>query len=571
MKKIIYTVMAFMTLGLSSCSDFLDETNRNSITSDVLYSTPDGYENLVNACYAYSRTFYGKADGCAFTEMGTDCYTGGGNSAGNVKAMAFYSNDLQGSYPLMQYMWDNLYNGLNCCNAAIARADKAGLDEATKRQRLGEVHFLRALYLHLITEIWGNVVLYTDEKQNVETVAKPSTTEQFYTQIFKDIDESISLLDGGAEKNNGRVTQMAAKALKARFCLYRKMYSEAASLAEDIIEHSGLSLYDKFTDTFSMANSKGQGNKEAIWWVDYNTDATLMKTFAENKITSPTLGDRSGNQSPLFSAMSYWMVSGCGVWVTPDTHAPWVQCMPTLSFLHKFNENIDQRYDGTFKGVWLVNSTSSNYSADYGPSYGASAPLQVGDTAFVVSKYVYTPEQRAQHHYRIFDANDVYDKETGKSYGTRDYFISTYKFHDNTNPTGWEYYSGRDFFVIRLAEMYLIAAEAEMMQGQKVKATTLINALRSKRAIPGHEAEMQISENDLDIDFILDERARELAQEEQRFFDLKRTGKLVERIKKYNPDAADVIKEWHQLRPVPQEELDAITNKNEFLQNEGYN
>ncbi len=571
MKKIIYSVMALLTLGTSSCSDFLEETNRNSVTSDVLYSTPDGYNSLVNACYAYSRAFYGKADGCAFTEMGTDCYTGGGNSAGNVKAMAFYSNDLQGSYPLMQYMWDNLYNGLNCCNTAIARADNAGLDDKTKRQLLGEVHFLRALYLHLITEIWGNVVLYTDEKQSVETTAKASTTEEFYTQIFKDLDESISLLEGSADKNNGRVTQLAAKALKARFCLYRNRYAEAAQLAEEIIGNSSLSFYDTFTETFSMDNSKGQNNKEAIWWIDYNTDATLMNTFAENKITSPTLGTRSGNQSPLFSAMSYWMVSGCGVWVTPDTHAPWVQCMPTLSFLHKFNEKIDQRYDGTFKGVWLVNSTSSNYDKNYGPSYGAAGPLEVGDTAFVVSKYAYTDAERAQHHYRIFDANDVYEKETGKSYGTRDYFISTYKFHDNTNPTGWEYYSGRDFFVLRLAEMYLIAAEAEMMQGQKAKAVTLINTLRTKRAIPGHEEEMKISESDLDIDFILDERGRELAQEEQRFFDLKRTGKLVERIKKYNPDAADVIKSWHQLRPIPQEELDAITNKQDFKQNEGYN
>lgn len=571
MKKIIYSVMALLTLGMSSCSDFLEETNRNSVTGDVLYSTPDGYNSLVNACYAYSRAFYGKADGCAFTEMGTDCYTGGGNSAGNVKAMAFYSNDLQGSYPLMQYMWDNLYNGLNCCNTAIARADNAGLDDKTKRQLLGEVHFLRALYLHLITEIWGNVVLYTDEKQSVETTAKASTTEEFYTQIFKDLDESISLLEGSADKNNGRVTQLAAKALKARFCLYRNRYAEAAQLAEEIIGNSSLSFYDTFTETFSMDNSKGQNNKEAIWWIDYNTDATLMNTFAENKITSPTLGTRSGNQSPLFSAMSYWMVSGCGVWVTPDTHAPWVQCMPTLSFLHKFNEKIDQRYDGTFKGVWLVNSTSSNYDKNYGPSYGAAGPLEVGDTAFVVSKYAYTDAERAQHHYRIFDANDVYEKETGKSYGTRDYFISTYKFHDNTNPTGWEYYSGRDFFVLRLAEMYLIAAEAEMMQGQKAKAVKLINTLRTKRAIPGHEEEMKISESDLDIDFILDERGRELAQEEQRFFDLKRTGKLVERIKKYNPDAADVIKSWHQLRPIPQEELDAITNKQDFKQNEGYN
>ena len=58
--------------------------------------------------------------------------------------------------------------------------------------------------------------------------------------------------------------------------------------------------------------------------------------------------------------------------------------------------------------------------------------------------------------------------------------------------------------------------------------------------------------------------------EQQRFFDLKRTGKFVERIKKMNPDVADVIQSYHQLRPIPQSEIDALTNKSEFKQNEGY-
>lgn len=71
--------------------------------------------------------------------------------------------------------------------------------------------------------------------------------------------------------------------------------------------------------------------------------------------------------------------------------------------------------------------------------------------------------------------------------------------------------------------------------------------------------------------FILDERARELGGEQQRWFDLKRTGKLLERVKAYNPDAKVNIKEHHLLRPIPQTQLDAIINKEEFGQNAGYN
>lgn len=75
----------------------------------------------------------------------------------------------------------------------------------------------------------------------------------------------------------------------------------------------------------------------------------------------------------------------------------------------------------------------------------------------------------------------------------------------------------------------------------------------------------------LTLDFILDERARELGGEQQRWFDLKRTNKLLERVKAYNPDAKANIKEHHLLRPVPQTQLDAIINKEDFKQNAGYN
>ena len=88
----------------------------------------------------------------------------------------------------------------------------------------------------------------------------------------------------------------------------------------------------------------------------------------------------------------------------------------------------------------------------------------------------------------------------------------------------------------------------------------------------GYEEDMCVNLSQIqDIDFILDERARELAGEQLRWFDLKRFGKeqFVKRIKKCNPNAANVD-EHHWVRPFPQTFLDAIENKTEFTQNTGY-
>jgi starch-binding outer membrane protein, SusD/RagB family len=264
-----------------------------------------------------------------------------------------------------------------------------------------------------------------------------------------------------------------------------------------------------------------------------------------------------GNHSTMFSSMVYWAFPG--MWVGPSVNSPNVQNLPTLAFLNMFDETIDQRYDVTFRTAWYANDATK---------LGTSG-LLVGDTAVVTTKYVVPQNVRNSKKYKFVDRNDVYDANEVPT-GTRQYFVSLYKFQDPTRVTGWEKESKRDAFVLRISEMYLIVAEADMLLNKTDEAVSYINIVREKRAIAGKEEQMKITSADLNIDFILDERAREFAGEELRWFDLKRTGKLIERIKKYNPDAAPNIQEFHLLRPFPQSELDAITNKDEFKQNPGY-
>lgn len=148
------------------------------------------------------------------------------------------------------------------------------------------------------------------------------------------------------------------------------------------------------------------------------------------------------------------------------------------------------------------------------------------------------------------------------------------KFLDNVyNPTYPTHdISNRDAMVLRLAEMYLIKAEAELGTGAPNSALATINQLRAVRAIPGKDNSIS---GPVDIDTILDERAIELCGEQQRWFDLKRTKKLVDRVTKYNKQASANIREFHYYRPIPQTQMSAVTNLSTspgtgFWQNQGY-
>ena len=116
--------------------------------------------------------------------------------------------------------------------------------------------------------------------------------------------------------------------------------------------------------------------------------------------------------------------------------------------------------------------------------------------------------------------------------------------------------SYRDIMVLRLAEMYLIKAEAELATGGNALAT--INELRKARAISGKDNTIS---GTVDIETILKERALELCGEYQRWFDLKRTHTLISHVKAYNAQASGNIDVKHYYRPIPLNELEAVTNR----------
>ena len=133
-----------------------------------------------------------------------------------------------------------------------------------------------------------------------------------------------------------------------------------------------------------------------------------------------------------------------------------------------------------------------------------------------------------------------------------------------------------DVPVMRYAEMPLIAAEAQIGLGNAQNAAQIINSeIRNQRVVKeGHSlSEAQVSASQMTVEWILDERARELCGEWLRWFDLKRTHKLVDYIRQHNPayDGNDVVDEHNYLWPIPNTYLDKLQNAEEFGQNPGYN
>jgi hypothetical protein len=125
--------------------------------------------------------------------------------------------------------------------------------------------------------------------------------------------------------------------------------------------------------------------------------------------------------------------------------------------------------------------------------------------------------------------------------------------------------------VYRLGEVYLLAAEADVGLGNTAEAAQMVNVLRVRAASPAHKADNNVTVAQMTLDFIMDERERELAGEFNRWYDMARPGPtyMVDRVKRYNPHAVNIAAK-HWLRPIPQSQIDGVINGPKYPQNPGY-
>jgi hypothetical protein len=565
-KSISKYLLALCIFTASSCKkDFLDEYNPTGLTAENAITTPAGMESLVNATYAYTRAWYGKEEGYTLTEMGTDLWYPG---VDNRRADLMNYNNLQGSEAglastevMLERLWQRSYQAVNLCNGGIANMRNSGLPINLQTTREAELRFLRAFFYWHIVEQWGGVHLTTEASKTAITTANRSSVDDFYQLIFEDLAIAVANLPATTTEY-GRVTKPAAEAFLARMYLTRGKNSEASALAQKVIASYGFSLVSNYNDLWNMTKLK---NSEVIWSVNYTSN--LLLSDLVNTVTNPDGHPRGGNNGHLHFGMAYERTAAGAIGMQRDiaNGRPFVRYMPSKFLLNLFDETKDSRFSGTFKQVWICNKAGAYKKKVAGVDINVM--LAVGDTAILATKYEIPDSIDALKKYLIIDNSKMYKADGTIAANTL--FMPLKKFDDPTRPTVNEAQSARDGFVFRLAEMYLIAAEAEFNLGNNAKAAELINVVRTRATLPGKD--LQITAADLSLDFILDERAREFAGEQMRWFDLKRTGKLIERVTNHNPVAAPFIQPHHVLRPIPQLQIDAVVNKTEFTQNPGYN
>lgn len=563
MKNKLYIILFFvLAMGSQSCQDFLTEELVSDVSASSYYTTATGFEDAVKATYWWNKRFFGPERGFTMSVFGTDTYTEGAD--GGHKVLNRYDGGLNPQQGFVRATWNDFYRGINQANAVINRSESLDIDQNLKTLRIAEVRFLRAMFYFMLTSHYGDVHLTLEETEGVEVEANRTGIEEIYNQaIIPDLDFAIANLPD-EQSEFGRATKPAAEFLKAKVLLRRAHRAGSAAdataaetLLSAVINNYGFTLLDDFADLWVIGNEE---NSEIVWSIQ-NSKSQVDEGL-----------DPEGHRGHLYFLFEYDVRPG----MTRDINngRPWKRFRPTDFLLGLWDVNVDARYDKSYKHAWISNNpgtipTWTAEDAAAGRGVEGEPKYALGDTALRMihpqREAEWTDERIANTRYVVYTRRNDYCFSCVTHLRI---FPSMNKWIDDTRPDRQKTQGQRDFVFMRLGEAYLLRAEARHLQGDDAGAAEDINVIRERGAYDGQEDAMMITAADIDIDFILDERARELIGEGHRWMDLTRTGKLVERVRLYNPVGGANIQEFHNLRPIPQDQIDRTQGG--YPQNPGY-
>jgi TonB-linked SusC/RagA family outer membrane protein len=427
---------------------------------------------------------------------------------------------------------------------------QVAMDERVKTRRVAEARFLRAFYYFHLVQLFGDVHVTLEETPRPRRRPRgPPGGGLRHDPRGPGVRRDEPPRDHGRLRAGHQGRRAAPARQGAPHPRRRRRLRQAADYARAVIDGGQYALLPRWADVFDQRNER---HREVVWAVQYTADPLTNGGGAQ--VGGGTTNYANGNQGP--PVLPHGVRRAPGDAAHHRVRAPFKRFRPTDYLLNLYDQQHDARYRDGFQVMWRANNAGTI------PRDASGRPrFAVGDTAVFLPGRQMTAAEIASKPYRIY---------TPSQYSTR-IFPTTVKFLDPLRPSVSEEGGSRDYQVFRLAETYLIAAEGLLRSGRAADALPFINAVRRRAALPGSEAQMQLSAGQLTLDVILDERARELAAESMRWFDLVRTGTLLERVKAHNPDARDNIREHHVLRPIPQTQIDRTAGgRQTFPQNPGY-
>lgn len=569
MKKILYSVaLATCCMGtMTSCSDFLDASNKSNVTAKQSFATKEGLNNLVNNAYQHLQNVYAAPLFTSCFSAGTDMYADARNKMN--EALNTYET-LTPENTDIKNLYTYLYSGIRAANSVSYYAQTAQVDEKTKGQLVGEARVLAAYEYYLLVNNFGGVPIMKDFLTTADTGYPKSSAADVYAYIISELEDVIGknvLQASTATKGGGRISQETAKAILAKTYLSaawdlnkQDYFSKAAALADEVI--AGRKLTTPFAKLWK-ADGSGDDNEEFLWDVEYDLATANNTTSGGTEWSGYYCNYLGGNEDNIKATTSSYV--------------------PTLYALHCFKKG-DQRYDATFmkelpdinKGnaagtgywTWYKNGESlvgkpvtRYYSAWYETDADFEAWKAI-DPANRANTYRIPMDSQSKEAQNMDGRDMEYYDNQQLVYGSS----PCKKFDDSKTAKTEKNTCYRDIHIITLPEMYLVAAEAYLKAGDNPKALARLNEVHQR-------AGLSALTGTITIDDILDENACENFGNEARWMDLRRTQTLVTRCTKYNHEMGDKAAQYigkKLLRPIPQAAIDANDQLTLADQNPGY-
>ncbi|MGC8751773.1 RagB/SusD family nutrient uptake outer membrane protein [Hydrotalea sp.] len=584
------SVALFLVLISSGCNKKLQEHPYTVFTVDY-FKSPTGLQSAVNALYSGMRFNYGPEGAVGITCDGTDEWTYADQprtgAGGTADYLTLGNYTLDASNGAILTPWNRNYSNINLANAVVDFAPNVNMDTTLRNTIVAQARFFRGLYYLLLVEQFGAVPLdlgsgdlHFNSKpyQGFNRLPTSDLLVKNYQAMINDFTYATQYLPDQRPANAFVLSKAAAYLMLARTYIFRGYsaakqssdFQNAYNAAMEVINNQakyGTSLLQNFADVNKQGN---EYNPEILYSVE-----RIPGDNNDNEVGNPSgIGggkgvDASNDFTPDYTTVKAPTASSSTSPCATRTQLygrPIRRFCPTawlynIAFADKYN---DSRYDGSFRTVWLASQSGGGFN--------------VGDTAIVLA---YTNAMADSMNaipksYRVIAPREFYIIG-----GTtiQNIYPSLSKYEDGKKQQANDQ-GGRPFPVAKLSEMYLLAAEAAFQIGNVNQAVTLLNVIRERAAYrPGLSASdlatrvaaMDIDASQVTLDFILDERTRELCGESLRWPDLAMRGKLIERVKLYNPDGAAKIQPFHSLRPIPQSQLNATADNNRAqYQNPGY-